>query len=123
MKSTTEGVGAAKPLGAAPPFFRRALFHSFFAPASLALQCRLQIAYQFGVERLNILGRIADALRVLLLCTAVDIKPDINLVQPDGCRADRGIISCHSIQYRAVPDAFSRGVKYLFTGAVMPDFP
>ena len=83
----------------------------------------MQIAYQFGVERLNILGRIADALRVLLLCTAVDIKPDINLIQSDGCRADRGIVFCHCIQYRAVPDAFARGVKYLFAGAVMPDFP
>ena len=83
----------------------------------------MQIAYQFGVERLNILGRIADALRVLLLCTAVDVKPDINLVQPDGCRADRGIVFCHSIQYRAVSDAFSRGVKYLFARAVMPYLP
>ena len=83
----------------------------------------MQIAYQFGVERLNILGRIADALRVLLLCTAVDVQPDINLEQPDRCREDRRIILCQCFQYRAVPDAFSRGVKYLFMGTVMPDFP
>ena len=50
MKSTTEGVGAAKPLGATPPFSVVRFFHSFFGPKSLDLQCRLQIAYQFGVE-------------------------------------------------------------------------
>ena len=105
------------------PLFPSCSFSFVFGSTSLCLQCCLQIAYQFGVERLNILGRIADALRVLLLCTAVDVQPDVNLIQSDGCRANRGIVSCHSIQYRAVPDAFSRGVKYLFTGTVMPDFP